>query len=417
MLPQFRPPAAGPDTPRAGLPGYGPVHSPDHGHGGRRRDAFVRNTPVKCRHERTGDDEIVEPRERARPRPRRARQPAPHAARRCAARAVPTRPPRRSADPAEPAAESARRGPGAGAGRAGSRRRRSSRTLARTGFAIAGGAATLGLRVAGTRGRGAPRRGRHATLSGDRAHGQALAGWRLLAPRLRGERHRDGGDGRLQPDARASSRSRCSCSSSLGQVLQSADVEASDPSRPAGALPVDRAGHAQDALDRVRTSSTEIGIVAIVAGLWIGASFWGAMDTAFCRIYHVECRGWCEQKRFSLIMLVVVAFFLDRQRHRSRRSRASSSPAPTTSRSASDASTGSPTSLLIGGGLMISFGILCLIYWAVPKGHLPWRGVWPGALFVTIARRPRQHPLPRSTWSTSRRSASSAGSSASCSSR
>ena len=29
--------------------------------------------------------------------------------------------------------------------------------------------------------------------------------------------------------------------------------------------------------------------------------------------------------------------------------------------------------------------ILCVIYWAVPKGHLPWRGVWPGALFMTVA--------------------------------
>ena len=34
---------------------------------------------------------------------------------------------------------------------------------------------------------------------------------------------------------------------------------------------------------------------------------------------------------------------------------------------------------------MISFLILCLIYWAVPKGHLPWRAVWPGALFMAIA--------------------------------
>ena len=34
------------------------------------------------------------------------------------------------------------------------------------------------------------------------------------------------------------------------------------------------------------------------------------MDTAFCRIYHVECRGWVEQKRFALVMLLVVAIFL-----------------------------------------------------------------------------------------------------------
>ena len=36
----------------------------------------------------------------------------------------------------------------------------------------------------------------------------------------------------------------------------------------------------------------------------------GAMDTAFCRIYHVQCRGWWEQKRFSLVMLLVVTIFL-----------------------------------------------------------------------------------------------------------
>ena len=34
------------------------------------------------------------------------------------------------------------------------------------------------------------------------------------------------------------------------------------------------------------------------------------MDTAFCRIYHVECRGWVEQKRFALVMLLVVIAFL-----------------------------------------------------------------------------------------------------------
>ncbi len=34
------------------------------------------------------------------------------------------------------------------------------------------------------------------------------------------------------------------------------------------------------------------------------------MDTAFCRIYHVECRGWVEQKRFSFAMLGVVLLFI-----------------------------------------------------------------------------------------------------------
>jgi membrane protein len=35
--------------------------------------------------------------------------------------------------------------------------------------------------------------------------------------------------------------------------------------------------------------------------------------------------------------------------------------------------------------LMITFAIMSLIYYVVPKGHVPWHGVWPGALFVTIA--------------------------------
>ena len=26
-----------------------------------------------------------------------------------------------------------------------------------------------------------------------------------------------------------------------------------------------------------------------------------------------------------------------------------------------------------------------MIFWAVPKGHMPWRAVWPGAAFVTLA--------------------------------
>ena len=33
---------------------------------------------------------------------------------------------------------------------------------------------------------------------------------------------------------------------------------------------------------------------------------------------------------------------------------------------------------------MITFAVCALIYYVVPKGHVPWRGVWPGALFVTL---------------------------------
>ena len=138
-----------------------------------------------------------------------------------------------------------------------------------------------------------------------------------------------------------------------------------------------------DVLNRIQDNSTTIGIAAAVGSLWIGASFWGAMDTAFCRIYHVECRGWVEQKRFSFAMLAVVLLFI-----------AASIFAPAIE-SAVVSSTdrlplglshlkGLDTILLLAASLLVTFLICSVIFWAVPKGHMPWRAVWPGALFVTI---------------------------------
>jgi YihY family inner membrane protein len=169
-----------------------------------------------------------------------------------------------------------------------------------------------------------------------------------------------------------------------GKLLQSADVQATILSDLGELFPSTEQETLRSTLDQLRTNSTEIGIVAIVAGLWIGASFWGAMDTAFCRIYHVECRGWLAQKRFALIMLAVVAFFL-----------AASVAVPALESLLVSGVEDLPFGLsrvdwllnvmVIGGGLAISFVLLCLIYWAVPKGHLPWRAVWPGALFMAVA--------------------------------
>ena len=58
--------------------------------------------------------------------------------------------------------------------------------------------------------------------------------------------------------------------------------------RPPAPLPGGRADHAQGHLDHIRDSSTTIGLAAAIGALWIGTSFWGAMDTSFCRIYHVS---------------------------------------------------------------------------------------------------------------------------------
>lgn len=170
----------------------------------------------------------------------------------------------------------------------------------------------------------------------------------------------------------------------FGQILQSGDIESTVLRDLEELFPSTEQDKLQSALDRVQDSSTEIGIVAVVAGLWIGSSFWGAMDTAFCRIYHVECRGWLEQKRFSLIMLAVVTVFL-----------AASVTIPVLETLVLTGVDDLPFGLssldwianllLIGGSAAISFAILSVIYSTVPKGRIPWRGVWPGALFVTIA--------------------------------
>jgi membrane protein len=42
------------------------------------------------------------------------------------------------------------------------------------------------------------------------------------------------------------------------------------------------------------------------------------------------------------------------------------------------------TLIVVVGGLIITFLIVCAIYWAVPKGHMPWRSVWPGAVFFSL---------------------------------
>jgi YihY family inner membrane protein len=138
-----------------------------------------------------------------------------------------------------------------------------------------------------------------------------------------------------------------------------------------------------NALERIQNNSTTIGLIAALGTIWIGASFWGAMDTAFCRIYHVECRGWVEQKRFSFVMLIVVVLFL-----------AATVFLPTVEGALLDRTNDLPLGLdtvrflenvlLLAGALAITFSVCCAIYWAVPKGHMPWRAVWPGSLFVTL---------------------------------
>ena len=63
-------------------------------------------------------------------------------------------------------------------------------------------------------------------------------------------------------------------------------------------------------LDHVRSSTTGTGILALVGSLWLGAMFWGSLDTAFSKIYGCPSRPWLKQKRFGLGMVFVVILFL-----------------------------------------------------------------------------------------------------------
>jgi membrane protein len=169
-----------------------------------------------------------------------------------------------------------------------------------------------------------------------------------------------------------------------GRVLESGELEQSVLQDLQQLFPNATDDTLQDALRRVRSSSTEFGIVALVASVWIGSSFWGALDTAFCRIYHVRCRSWGEQKRFAIVMLVVVLMFM-----------AATVAVPavqTLLRSrADDLPLGlSEVDELIYGvtllaGLVLLFAILCVIYWTVPNRLVPWRAIWPGAGAATVA--------------------------------
>src|SRR4051794_2109138 len=149
-------------------------------------------------------------------------------------------------------------------------------------------------------------------------------------------------------------------------------------------FPTTTSGSITNVLDRVKTSSTSLGVFALITSIWFGSSFWGALDTAFCRIYHVECRSWLRQKRFALLMLVVVLLFM-----------AATVLVPTAQSVLVKGAQGLPFGLnhvrgvvfviTLSATLAVLFAILCVIYWTVPNRFVPWRAIWPGAFLATIA--------------------------------
>jgi membrane protein len=169
-----------------------------------------------------------------------------------------------------------------------------------------------------------------------------------------------------------------------GRVLQSAEVQASVLHDLSRLFPAAAESTLRDLLNNLRTSSASVGLLALLASIWIGSSFWGALDTAFCRIYHVKCRSWVEQKRFALVMLVVVILFM-----------AATVAIPAAQSLVTSGADNLPFGLstvkkivyvaTLAASLALTFAILCVIYWSVPNRHVPWRAIWPGAALATVA--------------------------------
>jgi len=169
-----------------------------------------------------------------------------------------------------------------------------------------------------------------------------------------------------------------------GRVLRSPDLQASVLLDLQQIFPTAAESTLSEAVRRLQESSTTTGIVAVVAAVWFASSFWGALDTAFCRIYHRPCRGWVQQKLFALGMFAVVLLFI-----------VATVAVPTLQSllvtSADDLPFGLSDvhglvyGITLAAGVVVLFAALCATYRLVPSGSVPWRCVWPGALGATVA--------------------------------
>jgi membrane protein len=169
-----------------------------------------------------------------------------------------------------------------------------------------------------------------------------------------------------------------------GRILRSPDVADSVIQDARTIFPTAAESTLVDGVRRLQQTSTTVGIVALVSSIWVGASFWGALDTAFCRIYALPCRAWVRQKLFGFGMLLVTLLFI-----------LASVAVPTLQSLLASSTRDLPFGLdeinglvywfTIVAGLLVLFGALSITYAAVPKGAIPWSCVWPGALGATLA--------------------------------
>jgi membrane protein len=150
-----------------------------------------------------------------------------------------------------------------------------------------------------------------------------------------------------------------------GQVLSSAAVQHSVLTDLQGMFPGAAENTLNSLLNQIRNSTTSTGVLALIASLWLGSSFWGALDTAFSRIYGCRSRKWLEQKRFGLAMLGVVLVFM-----------VATVIVPTLQ------------SILDAGASRLPFDlarVADVVYLSLPNRSVPWRAAWPGALGATLA--------------------------------
>jgi YihY family inner membrane protein len=169
-----------------------------------------------------------------------------------------------------------------------------------------------------------------------------------------------------------------------GRVLRSEELQTSVLTDLKRIFPSAAESTLSEGVRRLMETSTTVGVAAVVGSLWISASFWGALDTAFCRIYQCECRTWVRQKLFALGMLGVVLLFI-----------AATVIVPTAQALLTSSADRLPFGLsnvkglvyaiTLGASVLGLFAALCATYWWVPKESMPWHSVWPGALGATLA--------------------------------
>jgi YihY family inner membrane protein len=169
-----------------------------------------------------------------------------------------------------------------------------------------------------------------------------------------------------------------------GRVLRSEELQASVLADLQRIFPTAADSTLSEGIRRLEQTSPTVGIAAVVGSIWFGSSFWGALDTAFCRIYHCECRTWVRQKLFAVGMFAVMLLFV-----------AVTVMVPTAQALLASGARDLPLGLSNVKGLVywvtISIGVVALfitlsvIYRVVPKARMPWAAVWPGALGATIA--------------------------------